>query len=79
MSFLNKLGIGAGGHGPRESARPLAHGRSGSHGHVGTIAVGPHREPELQELTPYWQSRRLQTDLLQPAGLARYGYDDILR
>jgi hypothetical protein len=51
MSFLNKLGIAIGGHAPREGARTLPHGRNTVHGHVGAVAAGPHREPELQETT----------------------------
>ncbi len=51
MGFLNKLGIAIGGHAPRESARPLPHGRNASHGHAGAVAAGPHREPEMQETT----------------------------
>src|SRR5271165_801676 len=51
MGFLNKLGIAIGGHTPREGARPLLHGRNGSHGHLGAVAVGAHREPEAQTTT----------------------------
>jgi hypothetical protein len=51
MSFLNKLGIGNGGHAPRESARPLPKERTGNNGHAGTVAAGSHREPQKHEAT----------------------------
>jgi hypothetical protein len=51
MSFLNKLGIGNGGHAPRESARALPKGRNGANGHAGAVAAGVHREPETHEAT----------------------------
>jgi len=51
MGFLNKLGLSIGGHAPREGARPLPHGRNVSHGHAGALAIGPHREPEMQTTT----------------------------
>ena len=51
MGLLNKLGIAIGGHAPREGARTLPKGRNGSNGHTGVVAVGAHREPEMQETT----------------------------
>jgi len=51
MGFLNKLGMAIGAHAPRESTRSLPHGRNGNHGHIGAVAAGPHREPEMQETT----------------------------
>jgi hypothetical protein len=52
MSFLNKLGIGNGGHATRESARPLPKERTASHGHAGaTVAAGSHRELQMHEAT----------------------------
>jgi hypothetical protein len=51
MGLLNKLGIAI-GQTPRESARPqLPKGRNGGNGHTGVVAAGPHREPQLQEVT----------------------------
>jgi hypothetical protein len=51
MGFLNKLGIAIGGHALRGEARSLPHGRNGNHGHVGAVAAGAHREPEMREIT----------------------------
>ena len=52
MGLLNKLGIAIGGQAPRESARPQARkGRSGGNGHTAVVAAGPHREPQMQEIT----------------------------
>jgi hypothetical protein len=49
MSFLNKLGIGNGGHATRERAGSLPKTRSGGNGHAGAVAAGTHREPEMRE------------------------------
>jgi hypothetical protein len=51
MSFLNKLGIGNGGHASRESARTLPKERTGTNGHAGAVAAGSHREPQMNETT----------------------------
>ncbi|MGB7847462.1 MAG: class I SAM-dependent methyltransferase [Candidatus Acidiferrum sp.] len=51
MGLLNKLGIAIGGHASRDAARSLPHGRNASHGHVGTVVAGTHREPEMRETT----------------------------
>lgn len=51
MGFLNKLGLAIGGIAPRESARSLPHGRNGNNGNGRTVAVGPSRQPEMQETT----------------------------
>ena len=51
MGFLNKLGIAIGAQAPRESMRPLPSGKNGNHGHVGSVAAGTHREPEMRETT----------------------------
>jgi hypothetical protein len=50
MSFLNKLGLGHGNHTSRENAQTLPKGRNGG-GHVGTVAAGAHREPNMHEAT----------------------------
>jgi len=49
MSFLNKLGIGNGGHTSRGNVDLLPKGRSGGNGHAGAVATGMHREPEMRE------------------------------
>src|SRR6516164_2540073 len=49
MSFLNKLGIGNGGHTSRSNVDSLPKGRSGGNGHAGAVATGMHREPEMRE------------------------------
>lgn len=51
MGFLNKLGLTIGGSGPRESPRSLPSGRNGNNGSGRTVAVGPSRQPEMQETT----------------------------
>jgi hypothetical protein len=51
MGLLNKLGIAIGGHAPREGARSLPQGRNGSNGHGSAVAVGAHREADMQEIT----------------------------
>ncbi|MGB7726479.1 MAG: class I SAM-dependent methyltransferase [Candidatus Acidiferrum sp.] len=52
MGLLNKLGIAIGGQAPRESARPQApKGRSVGNGNTAVVAAGPHREPQMQEIT----------------------------
>src|SRR5580698_9167490 len=52
MGLLNKLGIAIGGQAPRESARPQApKARSGGNGRTAVVAAGPHREPQMQEIT----------------------------
>jgi hypothetical protein len=52
MSFLNKLGIGNAGHASRGNARQsVPKSGNGNNGHVGAVAVGAHREPEMKEAT----------------------------
>jgi hypothetical protein len=52
MGLLNKLGIAIGGQAPRERVRPQApKERSGGHGHTAVVAAGPHREPQMPEIT----------------------------
>ena len=51
MGFLSKLGIAIGGSAPRESVRSLPHGRNGNNGNGRAVAVGPSRQPEIQETT----------------------------
>src|SRR5271169_2046025 len=51
MGFLNKLGNAIVGQAPREGARTVQAGRNGNHGHIGAVAAGMHREPEMQETT----------------------------
>ncbi len=50
MSLLNKLGIAINGHEPR-AGRTLPQSRGTNHGRTGVPAAGPHREPEMREIT----------------------------
>jgi hypothetical protein len=51
MGLLNKLGIAIGGHTLRDETRSLPHGRNANRGSFGAVAAGPHREPEMREIT----------------------------
>jgi hypothetical protein len=52
MGLFNKLGISVGGQTPRESAKSQApRGRVNGNGHAPVVAAGPHREPQMQEVT----------------------------
>lgn len=51
MSLFNKLGIGNAGHASRNARQPVPKGGNGNNGHVGPVAVGAHREPEMKEAT----------------------------
>src|SRR6202166_4871978 len=51
MGFLNKLGIGIGGHTSRQGGPPLPRERSTHKGNGSVVAVGTNRAPEPQETT----------------------------